>query len=310
MTRSSKNKQQRSGKQKSSNKRPPKKDALWQQGQRQHLRSILVDANAKLNPLESIPSAFSSVPLSSASPRIDGSSANNTPSPTEQNDNGVTILRHFSSPLPPNILHQCLCMFRENMGDMYSSSKWGLDMEQKSNEMQHSDAKFLMVLSSSLDEESVDVAADSNDATTDVNINDAECVDAMKPRENGVEETINHLYDKCTVLGFVHFRYEYDDCNYPKHPVTYIYELQVHSNVQKLGIGKKLMTIVELISLNLNMEKVMLTVFRSNVAAMGFYERRNYKVDECSPSNFTGEENENCDYEILSKMLLVPRQKK
>ena len=196
------------------------------------------------------------------------------------------------------------------MGDMYSSSKWGLDMEQKSNEMQHSDAKFLMILSSSLDEESVDVAADTNAAMTEVNIIDAECVDATKPRGNGVEETINHLYDKCTVLGFVHFRYEYDDDNYPKHPVTYIYELQVHSNWQKFGIGKKLMTIVELISLNLNMEKVMLTVFRSNIAAMGFYEKRNYKVDDCSPSNFTGEENKNCDYEILSKMLLVPREKK
>jgi ribosomal protein S18 acetylase RimI-like enzyme len=200
-------------------------------------------------------------------------------------------------------------MFRRNMGDMYSSSKWGLDMEQKSNEMQHSDARFLMVLSSPLDNESAYAAADTNDAMTGVNIIDEECVDAMKSTENCVGETINHD-DKCTVLGFAHFRYEYDDDDHPKRPVTYLYELQVQPNVQKFGIGKKLMTIVELISVNLKMEKVMLTVFRANVVAMAFYKMRNYNVDECSPSNFAGEENENCDYEILSKMVLLPHEKK
>jgi len=80
--------------------------------------------------------------------------------------------------------------------------------------------------------------------------------------------------------------------------------------MQKFGIGKKLMTIVELISVNLKMEKVMLTVFRANVDAMAFYEKRNYNVDECSPSNFAGEENENSEYEILSKMVLLPHEKK
>jgi ribosomal protein S18 acetylase RimI-like enzyme len=308
MTRLSKNKQLRSGKQNSFSKRPPKKDAMRQQQQRQQLRGILANANAKLNPLELIPSAFLSIPLHLASPCNDSSLTNNTPSPAGQNGNGVTILRHFSSPLPPNILQQCLRMFKKNMGDMYSSSKWGLDMEQKSNEMQHSDARFLIVLSSSLDRESVDTAADTNDDMTGVNIIDADCVDAMKSTENCVEETINH-YDKWTVLGFAHFRYEYGDDDHPRFPVTYLYELQVHSNVQKLGIGKKLMSIVELISVNLKMEKVMLTVFRANVAAMAFYKKRNYNVDECSPSNFTGEENENCDYEILSKIVLLPREK-
>lgn len=197
-------------------------------------------------------------------------------------------------------------MFRNNMGDMYTTSKWGLDMEQKSNEMQHPDARFLIALSSSLDEESANVAADTNDAIARVKCTHSESVDVTGLPANDVEETTHDLDDGCTVLGFAHFRYEYDDSDRPKHPVTYLYELQVHPNAQKFGMGKKLMTIVELISLELKMEKVMLTVFRANVVAMGFYARRKYNVDESSPSNFTGDENESCEYEILSKMLTLP----
>jgi hypothetical protein len=38
---------------------------------------------------------------------------------------------------------------------------------------------------------------------------------------------------------------------------------------------------------------------------MGYYQNKmKYEIDECSPSNFEGEENENCDYEILSKSLV------
>ncbi len=45
----------------------------------------------------------------------------------------------------------------------------------------------------------------------------------------------------------------------------------------------------------------MLTVFKENESAMRFYEKRKYGVDECSPSNFEGQED--CSYEILSKGL-------
>lgn len=59
------------------------------------------------------------------------------------------------------------------------------------------------------------------------------------------------------------------------------------------------MTITELVSIKLRMKKVMLTVFHANEGAMKFYLRNKYAIDECSPSNFEG--NEDCDYEILSK---------
>ena len=47
----------------------------------------------------------------------------------------------------------------------------------------------------------------------------------------------------------------------------------------------------------------MLTVFKMNDRAMGFYlNKMKYGVDECSPSNYEG--CEDCDYEILSKSLV------
>ena len=63
------------------------------------------------------------------------------------------------------------------------------------------------------------------------------------------------------------------------------------------------MTLVELLSLQLQMTKVILTVFKCNTGAMRFYmnKLKGYEVDECSPSNFEGEED--VDYEILSKRI-------
>jgi hypothetical protein len=53
------------------------------------------------------------------------------------------------------------------------------------------------------------------------------------------------------------------------------------------------------------MYKIILTVFKCNRGAMKFYleKLKGYEIDECSPSNFEGVENENAEYEILSKCL-------
>ena len=192
---------------------------------------------------------------------------------SELDEDGKSVasarIEHFASPLPPNLLEQCLNLFEENMGDFYRSSSWGLDMDEKRNELTHDDARFLIVM------------ADDDDDT------------------NAVAE------ESAKVLGFAHFRYEEDDEEEPTAPVSYLYELQIQSTQQKSGLGKRIMNIVELLALSSQMQKVMLTVFKSNKRAMGFYlNKMKYEVDESSPSNFEGEENENCDYEILSKCLV------
>jgi ribosomal protein S18 acetylase RimI-like enzyme len=159
----------------------------------------------------------------------------------------------------------------------------------------HVDARFLVVLETSNVEKEED---DDGGATTRV--------DAVEVADDtdGATATLTTADNK--VLGFTHFRYEPnddDESSTPTQPITYLYELQIHPTLQKLGMGKHLMTIVELLSFKCHMEKVMLTVFKMNDRAMGFYlNKMKYGVDECSPSNYEG--CEDCDYEILSKSLV------
>ncbi|KAL7527621.1 hypothetical protein ACHAXR_002047 [Thalassiosira sp. AJA248-18] len=263
------------------NKKSSKKE------QQKQLRNIIGQANGQTDPLNSIPNTFCDDDNVNKNANNDNNSKQN---------NHVATIRHFASAsLPPNILHQCLELFKTNMGDMYRESKWGLDVDEKLKELQHHDARFLVVVLSS--------TLTDNDSVTQ----HATATSIMSTMRT--EESNNEVADDTTksesVLGFAHFRYEPDDDDHPKLPITYLYELQINPSYQrKHGLGKRLMTIVELLSLKLQMKKVMLTVFHSNEAAMGFYTKRmRYAVDECSPSNFEGEENEGCDYEILSKAL-------
>ncbi|XP_064481112.1 N-alpha-acetyltransferase 40-like [Ornithodoros turicata] len=92
--------------------------------------------------------------------------------------------------------------------------------------------------------------------------------------------------------GFVHFRFDMDF----GHPVVYCYEIQLEADVQRHGLGTFLMGILEKLAAKFRMHKVVLTVFRSNTAALAFYlEKIGYRVDSSSPSE------DEADYVILSK---------
>lgn len=106
-------------------------------------------------------------------------------------------------------------------------------------------------------------------------------------------------------VGFVHFRFEYDDDEQPTEAVLYVYEIQVVESFQRKGLGKKLMGLAEQIATAAKMTKVLLTVFKKNEAAMHFYKDLNYSIDQSSPSNY----NEPADYEILSKVISLPATK-
>jgi len=230
-----------------------------------HIKQAISEAKSQ-DHFSSLPPSFLKVPSPKSSAELE-----------EDIKDYITSARieHFTSPLSPDILDQCLKLFEDNMGDFYRSSQWGLDMDEKRKELTHDDARFVIVL--------------TNDIST----------------TNSVAESGEESAKKQIVLGFAHFRYEEDDEDDPTVPVSYLYELQIQSTQQKAGIGKRLMNIVELLALKSHMHKVMLTVFKANEKAMGFYlNKMKYEVDENSPSNFEGEENEKCDYEILSKNLL------
>jgi len=317
----------------SPSKHPPtkttkKKQELQYQPRKEieYLRGVLVNANETPNPLALLPSYENLIHIPLLNERSKCMPSNSPDAAT---------VHHFASPLPSNILLQCIDIFKSNMSNMYQNSSWGLDIQQKINELKHPDAKFLIVLSSS--------------SITNINVNisdptDTKCAyaDTKSNRQHDdddaddsaviIENDGGKTNRECTtqVLGFVHFRYECNNNNDDNDninddnndPITYLYEIQIHPTVQKFGIGNKLLTILELLSQKLRLKKIILTVFKSNMSAMTFYIKRNYVVDESSPSNFTTQSsssslsssssssldnnnnNEQCaDYEILSKII-------
>ena len=103
------------------------------------------------------------------------------------------------------------------------------------------------------------------------------------------------------VVGFISMMVTYED----GHEVLYVYEIHLASPYQGKGFGRRLMEVAEQIGRNVYLEKVMLTVFRSNTTAVGMYKRLGYSVDKYSPQPKTlrnGAVKES-GYVILSKNL-------
>ncbi|KAF6023721.1 NAA40 [Bugula neritina] len=115
-----------------------------------------------------------------------------------------------------------------------------------------------------------------------------------------LEDTAQYLVAKQEgePVAFCHFRFDMDfDL-----AVLYCYEIQLEEKVQRKGLGRFLMQLMELMAFKTQMRKVVLTVFHDNKAAMSFYKSRlNYGVDETSPSAVEAEWEVN--YEILSKTI-------
>lgn len=195
----------------------------------------------------------------------------NSDKDTKPNSKIPVKVSFHSSPLPVDLHEACLDLFKDNMSDMYEASSWGLDLDEKSSELRHETARFLIV-----------EAATDADGASDTSTNDGGTA-------------------KRDVLAFVHFRFEPNDDEKPTEEVLYVYEIQVSDRAQRSGLGKRLMNIMELVANKNGMQKVMLTVFKMNGGAMKFYrEKMKYAIDESSPSNFDGEV---ADYEILSKVV-------
>jgi len=58
----------------------------------------------------------------------------------------LRVISFLSSKMPEKRFEDCLNLFERNMGEMYKSSSWGLNMEKKSAEMTNDKARFLLVL--------------------------------------------------------------------------------------------------------------------------------------------------------------------
>jgi len=83
-----------------------------------------------------------------------------------------------------------------------------------------------------------------------------------------------------------------------------VWEIQLVPRVCKHGLGRYMMQLAELVARKHGLDKLMLTVFKENVAAMQFYKQKlRYVVDESDPSV----SHEAANYEILSKKLIKPK---
>lgn len=103
------------------------------------------------------------------------------------------------------------------------------------------------------------------------------------------------------LVAFLHFRFEVVH----KTTVVYCYEIQVEEDMTGLGIGKRLMVLLEILARKFDMDKVMLTVLDQNPGAKAFYLKMGYKVDDDEVDE-DGDERyaDGNSYEILSKSFM------
>ncbi|KAJ4714611.1 N-alpha-acetyltransferase 40 [Melia azedarach] len=105
--------------------------------------------------------------------------------------------------------------------------------------------------------------------------------------------------NKGSIVGFVHFRFTVQE----DVPVLYVYELQLEPRVQRKGLGKFLMQLIELIAHKNRMGAVMLTVQKVNLSALNFYTSKlRYIVSSISPSRVDPLTRVEKSYEILCKV--------
>ena len=104
-----------------------------------------------------------------------------------------------------------------------------------------------------------------------------------------------------SIKGFLSFMITTED----EREVLYVYELHLCEEMRGKGAGKWMMRQVEKIGRRAGLEKTMLTVFRSNEAAIRFYKTLGYEKDKYSPEprKLRGGKVKEADYLILSKNL-------
>ncbi|KAF7320408.1 N-acetyltransferase domain-containing protein [Mycena kentingensis (nom. inval.)] len=97
-----------------------------------------------------------------------------------------------------------------------------------------------------------------------------------------------------TLVAFVAFRFEYEHSQ----NILYCYDLQIAQSSRRRGLGRVLDASLVSIGKDFKLDRVMLTVFKANAAALAFYEKVGFRLDGGSPSDEDEE-----DYKIFSKKL-------
>jgi GNAT superfamily N-acetyltransferase len=175
-----------------------------------------------------------------------------------------------SSALPNELFDLCYDLIRSTSSAQYAASSLGWHPSRKRREMRLVDLRYILL-------------GESQHTTAEKR------TESVAPMTNSID-------------GFLSFMFTYEDGI----AVIYCYELHLQERYQGKGLGKCLMRLMEDIGREAGVEKAMLTVFRANEAARGFYETLGYVEDAFSPRPkiLRGGIVKESDYIILSKPLL------
>jgi len=102
-------------------------------------------------------------------------------------------------------------------------------------------------------------------------------------REPGTRLLVLHDNTPENVLGFVSWQVDIEDVEAVIYWYTLLllqsdhsYELQLSPRIQRSGLGRQLMNLLEQIGSSFHLSKAMLTVFTSNISALNFYTTLGY----------------------------------
>ncbi|OJK03872.1 hypothetical protein ASPACDRAFT_57238 [Aspergillus aculeatus ATCC 16872] len=193
----------------------------------------------------------------------------------QQQQQHYTITIHTAATLPGTLFTQCFQLIETTSADAYRASSIGWSPTKKRKEMRLPDIKYLIL----------------RRATPKSREADAGSPDATSPENEQEDEEL---------LGFLSFMVTYED----GFEVVYCYEVHLAASVQRQGLGAQLMRVFLRIGERLGIAKAMLTVFRANGAAIRFYERLGFGIDESSPRprRLRNGTVKDPDYRILSRV--------
>ncbi|XP_077230565.1 uncharacterized protein LOC143863694 isoform X2 [Tasmannia lanceolata] len=190
--------------------------------------------------------------------------------------NGLTLyLESGSGELLSSLMKQCIQnLLKVNMEGVYGPD-WATEERVKRREMIAPEARYIFVRESS-----------------------SASINEISSRTEGKTNCSHWMGDGNPIVGFVQYRFIVEE----EIPVVYVYELQLDLCVQRRGLGKFLMQLIELIARKNHMGAVMLTVQKSNLSAMNFYiSKLRYTISTISPSRVDPLIGAEKSYEILCK---------
>ncbi|KAF7597223.1 hypothetical protein BBP40_008065 [Aspergillus hancockii] len=169
--------------------------------------------------------------------------------------------------IPAADFEACFELIEATSSKAYTESGWGWSPKKKKKEMRLPDMRYLIL-------------REGPRATQDTSL--------------AAKGTAGRF------LGFTSFMVTYEDGK----EVIYCYEIHISAAAQNRGLGSQLLSQVVSIGRRVGLEKVMLTVFNSNIKASRFYDKLGFSRDEFSPlPRRTRNGMIDPDYTILSRSL-------